>query len=196
MDVISPKDAFVTAILIADHSHVQAGTAILTLDSVDEDLRIARVQALDNLRTILSNRLSPQVAGTNRQLQQADVDSATAVEPVLQQNYQAVADAVYLGQVPQGLDRAVQQLIPPVTQQKETGNLQLQLFDLQLTEAGKINDLAKQHLQQELAAADALKLRTKLLAPIGGKVRLKVTNGRFIRHGDVLFEISNGDVLF
>jgi hypothetical protein len=137
MDVISPKDAFVTAILIANYSHVQAGTPVLTLDSVAEDLRIARVQALDSLRTILSNRLSPEVVGTNRQLRQSDVDSATAVEPVLQQAYQAVADAVYLGQQPQGLDLAVEQLIPPVTQQKDTGNLQLQLFDLQVTEAGK-----------------------------------------------------------
>jgi len=190
MDVIAPKDAFVTAVLIADASHVEIGTPVLRLDTVDEDLRIARITALDSLRKILAKRLSSEVVDLNRQLQKVDVDSAAALLPVLKEIDQGSAVAVATGQEDKNSDAYIRLMNPPVSQQIDAGNLQLQLFELQIVEAGKINDLAGRHLQQELAAANALKIRLDVAAPSRGKVSLKVAMGRFIRHGDILFAIS------
>jgi multidrug resistance efflux pump len=190
MDVIAPKDAFITAVLIADVSHVEVGTPILTLDSVDEDLRIARITALDGLRQILAKRLSPEVVDLNRRLQKVEVDIAAALLPVFKSIERASVVGQSLGTEGENAHAYIQLMTPPISQQLDTGNLQLQLFDLQITEASKINDLAGRHLQKELAAANARKSRLNIVAPSPGKLRLKVTAGQFIRHGESLFAIS------
>jgi multidrug efflux pump subunit AcrA (membrane-fusion protein) len=190
MDMISPKDAFVTSILVSDGSHVNAGTTVLTLDATNEELRIARITALEKLRKLLSKRLSTDVVSLSRGLKQVDLDSATAVLSDLQQYLQAVSDAAQFGREPPNAPLLIEQMIYPISQQKNTADLQIQSFDLQVVEAGKINDRAAQHLQQELAAANALRDRLRIVSPLNGKVSLKVTNGRFARHGDLLFAIS------
>ena len=56
--------------------------------------------------------------------------------------------------------------------------------------AKAINDLADRHLQKELAAAAARKARLHIVAPVSGRLSLQIATGRFVRHGDPLFEVS------
>lgn len=190
METISPKDGFVAQLLVQDKARVEAGTVILILDSDQEDLRIARIEALENLRTILAKRLSPDVIAPSRQMQQIASDSAGAALPGVAQILQACQDDIKMGLLPQGTDIPIQQIDLSLNQQKSTADLQLQLFDLQLSEAGQINTLAMNQLQSELASANALKAWTHIASLGAGTLRMKVAEGQFVRHGDALFTIS------
>jgi multidrug resistance efflux pump len=190
LNVSAPKDAFIAAVLVANRAHVDAGTEVLTLDPLDEDLRIARIGALDNLRVVLAKRLSTEVVDVSRQLQQAGVDSTAALTTKLAELINATNNAEHFGQEPPGTTEQIQMMMSQVSQQRDTGLLQLQLFDLQITEAKAINDLADRHLQKELAAAAARKARLHIVAPVSGRLSLQIATGRFVRHGDPLFEVS------
>jgi hypothetical protein len=56
MIFLSHKAAQVMLISAKNESHVKMGMQILTLDTIDEGLKVARLSALEQLRSILAAR--------------------------------------------------------------------------------------------------------------------------------------------
>jgi multidrug resistance efflux pump len=190
MTGLSPTDATVAEIKVSDRSSVTAGTVILTLDSNAEDLRIARVGALDTLRGILAARLGDDAIGLERQLAQIPIDANNALIPNLTKLRDQVANGEILGAQPPGAASTISYSITALQFGGVTADLQRQLKDVSINMAKEMNDILANHLKAELQAANALKDQTVIRAPISGMVHLQVVQGLFVRRGTSLFEIS------
>lgn len=191
MIFLSHKAAQVMLITAKDKSHVKTGAQILTLDTIDEDLKIARLSALEELRSILAQRLSDPIVGINRKVAQIAVDTATTLQQYASGNFLQQMEALALGNTVDAV--TVAQYAASATAapfQTKKAQLQQQLLELQLTESSSINDLIKNHIQVELMAANALKGAATLTALSDGKVHLKVVQGAFVKKGELLFEIG------
>ena len=189
MNVLSPKDGFEISLNVKDGDHVTAGTKVLELDTVSEDLRIARLNALESLRAILEQRLSQQAIDTSNQLCQVPIDRANAVLPKLQDILDQVIAGQTLGSQPPGTSDAVQAALISVTGQRDKVVMQQQLSTVSLQISQKLNNITKDHLQVELTAAARMKDTTTIIATMTGNLHLKVLTGSFVRRGQVLFEV-------
>lgn len=191
MVVLSHKVAQVVDILGSDNSSVQKGATVLKLDTINEDLWLARLASLERLRSILALRLADPTLKINRQIAQIAADTAASLESLASKQYQLDLDTLHqgnpqIGQPAQASD-AVAALTSPF--QTKKANIQLELFDLQLDESKAINQLVQNHLQAEVQAATVLKTRATFTALVAGKIRLRVAKGAFVKKGEILFEI-------
>src|SRR5579862_578020 len=138
MDVLSPKDGFVSALKFKDADNVQAGVMVLQLDSLDEDLRIARISTLEGLRKILAIRLSDAAIQISKDLASIPLKTANDVLPGLQGIYTGALQSEMQGHLPAGTAASLQPTLLTLTQQQIAGPLQLQLFDIKTAESNKI----------------------------------------------------------
>jgi len=190
MIYLSHKAAQVTGISVPDNSSVRAGTSILTLDTIDEDIRLARVSALEELRIILEQRLSDPVLSINRRMAQIAVDTAEALEPIavgittLNEIIVKAGGTVTASDAAQAVSTGI-----PAPFQTTKAKLQQRQFEMQLAESTSVNELIRSHLQIEIQTANALKARATFTALSDGKVYLKMVMGAFVKKGESLFEI-------
>jgi multidrug resistance efflux pump len=190
--VFSPKAAFVASVTVADRAHVQRGDVILNLSSVEEDIQIARLTALENLRLAHEARLSDAVLNLNRQIAQTAIDMATQLSTAAANRLTQQENGIVLGR-PNVDSVELASLITDDIQlpfQGTQAKLQKQQLELRITEAKAINDLIKRHLIVELEAAQASKSATRVTALADGQVKLAVAPGAFVRKGDGLFTIA------
>jgi multidrug efflux pump subunit AcrA (membrane-fusion protein) len=189
---LAHKLAQVQAINVADKATVKVGSVILTLDTINEDLKLARLAALDDLRSILALRLDTPVLTINRRIAQLAVDAATSLAAGTSALLKDQQDQIHLaGNSLSGVNCAQtesQAIAAPF--QKTQAELQQKQLELQIAESLGINDLVKDHLQTEIAGAQALKQRSTFVALSDGVIRLHVFKGAFVKKGQLLFEVN------
>jgi multidrug resistance efflux pump len=188
--VVSPKSGFVAS-AIADRTRVQPGTIVLTLDSSEEDLKIARLTALEEARQAMELRLSPQVQNINRQIAQAAIDMSNALLNITNDQILAEVTGANIGLVFSVPDY-LSSLVNNFTLGTQSGQavLQKQQLETRITEAQAINSLVKNHLQTEMVAAQAAKAQTVVKALVSGQIHLAVPILAFVKKGELLFNIS------
>ena len=191
MTVISHKPAQVLEILVANNARVGIGNQILRLDTIDEDLKLARISAMKEMRAILAKRLEDPVVAVHRKIAQIAVDASVSFEKMAEDLTNRDAIQAYLGNVisPVVLAQNLTTAIPAGFQHK-TALLQQKQMELQLTESTSINELIRDHLEIELQVATTLKSRATFTALSDGQVHLKVTRGQFVKKGEILFEVA------
>ena len=189
MIVTSHKDGFVAKVLYDSGAKVKAGNEILDLDTNEEDLRIARLSALEQLRVVLQERLSDPVVKINRQVAQMAVDTAKSILQLNRDSYVQMLNLYGLGNTvpPATLAAAYPNTFP---ESYEQAQLQLQQFEMQVTESKGINDLVKDHIAEELKTASARKGLAAIKAPIDGQLKIDMVSGAFVKKHQLLFEID------
>jgi biotin carboxyl carrier protein len=191
MQVQSPKDGFVAQLSAADGTTVSAGSTLLVLDSVSEDLRVARLKALDQLRTIFAQRLSDQAVQIARSLAQIPSQIAAASTPELTTLRDQAIGGEILGTQALGTANTIKNQLATLQGQADQGTNDLTLTNMNLDLANRVNTIIGSHLKSEMDTATLLKHRTIVVADISGKVSYKVKQGLFVRRGQTLLTIGD-----
>jgi multidrug efflux pump subunit AcrA (membrane-fusion protein) len=70
MQVLARKDGYVVAVAVKNGDLVNAGAVIIQMDTTQEDLNLARIAAIDSLRSIFAKRLASPAVDLTRRLTQ------------------------------------------------------------------------------------------------------------------------------
>lgn len=190
MNTQSPKDGYVTQLKFADGAQVTAGAPVLVLDSVSEDLRIARINALEQLRAIFAERLSARGVQIAQSLAQIPTQIADRAVPQLQEILNETTAGEFLGTQPAGTSNILKNQILTVQAQGDQGVNDLALTNINLNLSNTVNNILQLHLKSELNTATLLKNRVTIVAQAPGKVNYLVEVGLFVRRGQTLLDIT------
>lgn len=195
MQILAPKDGYIVAILANNNDPVDAGTAIVQMDTTQEDLMLARITAIDNLRDLFAQRLGSPAIDLARSLSQIAVqvaniqEAAAAAASQREQSMESIgAVGPDLGQII-AIDRKATADSAPLNRQAAEANAGL--FEYVVSEAAKVNAMVQDHIEtKELVAAQGAKASCTLKALGAGKLTLNVTVGSFVLKGGVVFEVG------
>jgi pyruvate/2-oxoglutarate dehydrogenase complex dihydrolipoamide acyltransferase (E2) component len=190
MDICSPKDGFVVALLVDNEALVHPGHHLLTMDTDDEDRDKARLVKMESVRLQMAQQYSGPELDLSRSLTQISVDLAQ----------EAVTDYGDLLKHVQGnadLGKATLDELVPVTLQYnqavinlKKAQLELKKFEFAVARHVEINSIIDKYMAQESSTLDIKRGRLTVLAPISGKVKLQTAVNSFSELGGVLLTIE------
>ncbi|HEV3457555.1 MAG TPA: hypothetical protein VHG32_13410 [Thermoanaerobaculia bacterium] len=190
MDHQSPKDGFVITVLAADQAQVTRGTPILQMDTEDEDKELGRLRTMEAVRALVASQYQGDELANTLALAQ---NAVTLGEKTERETHTALQIAEV--HVKSGTYKDIELISATYDHDKaqltlEKARENLKKLNFAIDRQAKSNALVRAHLQDEEQRIMRRKELLTVKATVGGRLRLNLAPGVFVKLGDVLFSIS------
>jgi hypothetical protein len=189
--ICSPKDAFVSELLVVDGAEVAIDALLCHLLDDDEARSIQQVQLAKSLLALEAAALSDSQVALQRRVLELASDLAAKYLASAQAKAKAIGSYALLGQAPydQVSNLQAEIAIEKANTEVEKSTLALKSFDFNVAQAKAKHDLIAQQIPLELAYLKGKQNRLSISCPVAGKIRLLAAKGSFIKLGDPIAEI-------
>ena len=208
VSIMTPKDCYVTELLVADGAKVSAGQSIAALDTDEEDRVIDRISLAAKLLSLQEDAISDHQITIRRNVFVSTVNVARLYLDYATDRYDTerakIIDVPNLIPAPgtaitpdtfgdQTFKLVLQQAAAVVMRAKaevDRANSALELFDFNVAQARAKLALIKSQLPKEKTGIDDRKKRLSITAPVAGSIKFSCYRGAFLPKGTIMAEIS------
>lgn len=195
MEVCSPKDGLVVLVSVTDGQEVVKGQPLLQMDTIDEDRDRDKLTKLETIRKLMAAQYEGEELVAARRLAQIAVELAENVRKTKDVLYHKNVTAIELIDDPiMWADFVIEQGKTDYPNSKlnvEKAELQLKQFDFAISRHKAMNIAVQTYIQSQLETLEKKRKLLTVIAPVGGRVSLRVDQNSFAELGSVLLEIDN-----
>lgn len=190
LELVSPKDAFVTDLFVRSGSIVKAGDKVCQLDTEAEDRAMERVALAQALLALEDAKLTDANVASRRKVLEiakevADAYERFASEKVAKEQMDfslGLTLTIFITQASAAQAKAQAEV--------EKSMIALQRFDFAIQQLKQKQSLLEDQLKKEQARINAEKARLTIVAPVDGTISLLTAKDCFVKTGHAIAGIA------
>jgi multidrug resistance efflux pump len=190
MEIQCPKNGFVVKLLVVDGKPVSAGTAIVQLETYEEDRDLADAKSKELMRLIQGRKYDDSQVKNKLRLAQIAIDIAQKNVEIKERIHNRLAAERQIGTTLEERELNAQSELLKAKLEYEKATEQLDQLKHTIADGRDMNENAKNRIAEEIRWIYGRIERMKVLAPISGTVTFLAAPNSFLEIGDSLAKIE------